>query len=125
MQKAQFKFRNLLTGVAMTNGEAWKSLRKFFIRSYKEFGLPVIRDNASGPMYESLFKTIEDLRARKGEQFNIINELLKGCSGAMRKILFGEDKVTEEIVLKMNEAYNDTLDGMAGVKLLLIGPVGR
>lgn len=78
-------------------------------------------------MYESLFQSMEDLRvrARKGEPFNIIHELLKGCTGTMRKILFGEDNVSEEMILKMNAAYSVSLEGMAGVKMLLIGPFGR
>lgn len=111
-------------GVAFANGEQWKVLRKFFVQTYKEYGLTIIRDNAASPIYDSVSQAVEDIRAKKGEPFNVIELLTEKCMGSIRRALFGEDGVTDEDLREMVRAYGVTLDAMTGVKMMLMGPVG-
>lgn len=105
------------------NGEQWKVLRKFFAQGFKEYGL--IRDNSASPMYDSVAQSLEDIRTKKGEAFNVIELLTEHCMGSIRRVLFGEDGVTDEDLREMIRAYAVSLDGMTGVKMMLMGPVGR
>lgn len=109
----------------MINGDPWKSLRKFFVQAFREYGLTLMKDNTAGPVYSSLERTIEDLHKKKGVPFNIIELLIDRCMGTMQKVLFGEDGVTDEKIREMNKAYGFALESMGGINLLLIGPFGR
>ncbi|XP_054711505.1 cytochrome P450 2F3-like [Uloborus diversus] len=115
----------LANGVSMVNGEPWKVLRKFFIQSFKEFGMTTLKNTTDGPVYESLTKTIEEIREKNGQSFNVIDLLIERCSATMKKMLFGSDGVTNEELRIMNDAYIIALDGMTGNKFLFIGPFAR
>lgn len=126
----RFEKFNMLTyilegGVAMSNGETWRVQRKFFIQTFKEYGLTAMRENTVGPVYDSISKTIEDLKSREGSPFNVIDLLVIRCTVTMRKVLFGEDGVTDEQIQAMNTAYAVALERMTGVNLLLIGSFGK
>ncbi|XP_054711511.1 cytochrome P450 2F3-like [Uloborus diversus] len=115
----------LSKGVAMTNGEPWKILRKFFVQNFKEYGMSSLKDTTDGPIYESLVKTIEDIRQKKGQSFNVIDLLVERCSGIIKKMIFGIDGVTGEELRILNETYAVALDGMTGNKMMFIGPFGK
>lgn len=121
---------NLLTyiledGVAMVNGDAWKSLRKYFVQAFRQYGLTVMKDSTATPSYKAVEEILEELNKRKGVPFNVIELLTEKCTGTMQKVLYGEEGVSSEALREMNVAYGIATEAMGGVNLLLIGPIGK
>ncbi|KFM69284.1 Cytochrome P450 2B11, partial [Stegodyphus mimosarum] len=54
-------------GVFLSNGEAWKTLRKFYLNVFKDIGLKTMKENVTGPVYDTIDSTIKDLRSLNGE----------------------------------------------------------
>lgn len=111
--------------MTFVNGEPWKVLRKFFILKFKEYGLYTIRDNIAGPVYDSLETTIEDLKNADGKPVNIVELLEKRSTVSIRRILFGENGITDRNVERIVELYTEMLEGNFSVNMLLIGPLAR
>ncbi|GFU98179.1 methyl farnesoate epoxidase [Trichonephila clavipes] len=56
-------------------------------------------------VYDSIKSTIEDLKARKGEPFSIVDVMTLKCTSMMRLTLFGDVGATDEQIRKFNELY--------------------
>ncbi|GFQ85646.1 cytochrome P450 2B1 [Trichonephila clavata] len=92
-------------GVAFANGEPWKVIRKFFLPVMKERGTISIKNSMSGLLYDSIKSTIDDLKSRKGESFNIVEIMTLKCTSMLRLTLFGDVGATDEQIRKFNELY--------------------
>ncbi|KFM76704.1 Cytochrome P450 2A9, partial [Stegodyphus mimosarum] len=113
-------------GVAFINGEPWKVLRKFFFQIFKDIGMmSSLKDNTSGPMYDTLNSLITDLRNLNGLPVNIIDILNEKCSNVLRRILFGENGITEEQMRNIIRPYGALLEAMSGTNLLLTGELAE
>ncbi|XP_054711292.1 uncharacterized protein LOC129220883 [Uloborus diversus] len=108
-------------GVAGVNGEAWKTLRKFFIQSLKEYGM---KENM-GPVYNSLSDTMDYLRSKNGDPANVLQLLTDKCTVTIRSVLFGENGISQESIESVNDALSVVLGGLTSTKLMLYGISAR
>lgn len=109
----------------MINGERWKVLRRFFLQNLKEYGVTATRENMLGPIYDTLPTIIEDLKAVGDAPFNVLDMMTAKCQVTLRKVLFGENGISNEQLRLLNKAYAPALETFSGVNTLLIGPVAR
>ncbi|GBM77232.1 Cytochrome P450 2B12 [Araneus ventricosus] len=112
-------------GVAFINGESWKVVRKFFLVLLKERGANSIKTSIAGPLYDSIKSTINDIKAKKGDPFNLIELLTDNCNTILRLTLFGETGATEEQIRKFNEMYGIQIQCMTPRNSLLSGKFAR
>ncbi|GFS86840.1 cytochrome P450 2B1 [Nephila pilipes] len=92
-------------GVTFINGEPWKVIRKFLLPIMKERGTSSIKKSMAGPLYDSIKSTINDLKAKNGEPFNIVEVMTLKCTAVLRLTLFGDVGATDEQIQKFNELY--------------------
>ncbi|KAF8764667.1 Cytochrome P450 2F3 like protein [Argiope bruennichi] len=112
-------------GVGFTKGEAWKVLRKFFIRVLKERTAISEKNSMIGPVYDSIKSTIIDLKEEKGKPLNLIELLTTKCTTNLRLMLFSEVGASEEQMKKIMELYAEELEGFMPLNLLLSGSIMR
>ncbi|GBM72743.1 Cytochrome P450 2B11 [Araneus ventricosus] len=112
-------------GVAFTNGESWKVIRKFFLVLLKERGTNSIKTSIAGPLYDSIKCIVNELKAKKGEPVNLIEFLTHKCNTILRLTLFGEVGATEEQVRKLNELYAVQIESMLPMTMLLCGTFAK
>lgn len=112
-------------GLVTTNGEQWKVLRKFFIQSFREYGLTSVKERLAGPIYDSVNATVDSLKATNGSPVNIILILNERSSAIFRRMMFNDDEITDEELNGMLECYQNVLTILARKNLLLIGEFAR
>ncbi|XP_071036360.1 cytochrome P450 2J1 [Parasteatoda tepidariorum] len=110
-------------GIVGIKGEAWKTLRKFFLGQFRERGMNVIKD--SGCMYDIIRETIGDLKETKGKPVDIANIVLTKCNAIMRQTLLGGDGMSEKEMREFNENYFQALATMTAPTLLLSGNIAK
>nr|XP_042896476.1 cytochrome P450 2A13-like isoform X2 [Parasteatoda tepidariorum] len=108
-------------GVPSLNGEKWKTVRKFFIQQFRERGMTTIKESFSGPIYDTVRETIDDLRKANSQPVDIAGILLTKCNKIMRQTLFGNDGMTEQELTDFCNAYFANLMSQTSVNLLLVG----
>lgn len=118
-------FNFLLLGLTIRNGEEWKVLRKFFVQSFRQFGLTSVKEYMSGPIYDSINSSVDVLKASNGTPVNIISILNDSSSAILRRILFNDSEITDEELKGILECYQNILPIFTGKKLLLIGNIAR
>lgn len=118
-------FNFLLLGLTIRNGEEWKVLRKFFVQSFRQFGLTSVKEYMSGPIYDSVNASVDVLKASNGTPVNIISILNDSSSAILRRILFNDSEITDEELKGILECYQNILPIFTGKKLLLIGNIAR
>ncbi|XP_035217511.1 cytochrome P450 2B1-like [Stegodyphus dumicola] len=109
-------------GVPFLNGEPWKVLRKFFLQVFKDIGMNSLKDNASGPVYDALNSITEDFQNLNGEPIVVIEMLHSKCSNVYRRIMFGENGITEQQMRNFTDPYMAILEHIP-TNLLLIGKI--
>ncbi|KAG8176955.1 hypothetical protein JTE90_015421 [Oedothorax gibbosus] len=112
-------------GVAFLNNEDWKVNRKFFLQILKERVSLSVKNLLSGSLYDAVNATIVELRAKQGEEVNIIEFLTKKCNANMRLVFFGENGISEENVAVINENYAVMMVCFTAPNLLLTGNIAK
>ncbi|GFS86842.1 cytochrome P450 2B11 [Nephila pilipes] len=112
-------------GVAVINGEPWKVMRKFILPILKERGAISMKNNLSGPLYDSIQSTINDLKTKNGEPFNIVEIMTLKCTAILRLTLFGDVGATDEQIQKFNELYLREMMLFTSSNMFLSGPFAR
>lgn len=113
-----FMFRD---GVAFSNGELWKVLRKFFISKFKEYGMNAVKENAACSVYDALKNTVEELRDSKGRPINITDVITMKCMMTIRRIIFNDEGITMEELQKLSDLYTTMMTAQTTTNLLLSG----
>nr|XP_042906022.1 cytochrome P450 2H1 isoform X1 [Parasteatoda tepidariorum] len=112
-------------GVGFINGEPWKMLRKFCLQQFRESGMTTIKDNMTGPLYDSIKETVDYLREKKGEPVEILQLLTDKCTSITRLTLFGGSRVTDRQIREMNESYGHTMTFLTVPNMLYTGKTAR
>ncbi|KFM69288.1 Cytochrome P450 1A1, partial [Stegodyphus mimosarum] len=81
-----------------------------------------LKDNASGPVYDTLNSITEDFQNLNGKPIDIIDMLQSKCSNAYRRIMFGENGITEQQMRNFTGPYMVILEHIPA-NLLLIGKI--
>ncbi|GBN96749.1 hypothetical protein AVEN_12201-1 [Araneus ventricosus] len=112
-------------GVGFLNGEPWKELRKFFVQVLKERGIITVKDSLSGSMYEAINSTVDLLNEKKEEPVNIIEIVTTKCNSILRRMLFGDNGMSEEQMREIIEVYETVMQIMMPKNLTLTGDIPR
>ncbi|GBM72411.1 hypothetical protein AVEN_73637-1 [Araneus ventricosus] len=112
-------------GVGFLNGEPWKELRKFFVQVLKERGIITVKDSLSGSMYEAINSTVDLLNEKKEEPVNIIEIVTTKCNSILRRMLFGDNGMSEEQMREIIEVYEAVMQVMMPKNLTLTGDIPR
>ncbi|KAF8764668.1 Cytochrome P450 2F3 like protein [Argiope bruennichi] len=112
-------------GIGFLNEEQWKELRKFILLILRERGIVSFKDNLSGSMYEAIKSTVDLLNAKKEEPVNIIEIMTSKCSSILRRMLFGEDGMSEEQVQELVKIYEAVMRIMQPKNMTLTGEFSR
>ncbi|XP_035215946.1 cytochrome P450 2H2-like isoform X2 [Stegodyphus dumicola] len=112
-------------GVFFSNGEAWKTLRKFFLNTFKDIGLKSMKYNMTGPVYDTIDSTIKDLRSLNGEPVDIVETVNNKFMNTARCTFFGEDGISMEQFRKLIEHYIITIEILTGSYTLLYGTIAK
>lgn len=115
----------IFTGIVTQNDEDWKTNRKFFMQILKDRVSLSVKDMLSGSLYDSVNRTIDELRHKMGQKVNIVDVLVDKCNANMRLTLFGETGITEDQVKEINELYVAVMYCFTSSNLLLVGNVAR
>ncbi|GFU98171.1 cytochrome P450 2J3 [Trichonephila clavipes] len=91
----------------------------------KERGTISIKNSISGALYDSIKSTIDEMKARKGEPFNIVDIMTLKCTSILRLTLFGDFGATDEQIRKFNELYLRELVVLIPSNLFLSGAIAK
>ncbi|XP_035217512.1 cytochrome P450 2B11-like [Stegodyphus dumicola] len=111
-------------GIFLTNDEAWKTLRKFFINNFKVNGLISMKDNVT-EVYDTIDSTIKDLRSLNGEPVDIVEIVNNKFMNTARCTFFGEDGISMEHFRKLIDHFIIALEILAGTYTLLYGTIAK
>ena len=106
-------------------GEEWKVLRKFFVQSFREYGLSSVKDYMAGPIYDTVNASVDILRETNGTPINIISILNNSSADILRRMLFNDDEIEDEELKAILESYQYILQSFTGKKLFLMGNMAK
>ncbi|XP_035210436.1 cytochrome P450 2B11-like [Stegodyphus dumicola] len=112
-------------GILFSNGEVWKTLRKFFLSAFKDIGLKSMQDNVTGPVYDTIDSTMKDLRSLNGEPVDIVEMVNTKLMDTARCTFFGEDGITVEQFRKFIEGYIAAVEGLLTPNVFLFGNIAK
>ncbi|XP_035210440.1 cytochrome P450 2B11-like [Stegodyphus dumicola] len=112
-------------GVLFSNGEAWRTLRKFFLNAFKDIGLKTMKENVTGPVYDTIDSTIRDLHRLKGKPVDIVEMVNAQFLNTARCTFFGEDGISIEQYRKYLEHYAIAAESLLKTNALLYGTIPK
>ncbi|XP_073504167.1 cytochrome P450 2K1-like isoform X1 [Phyllobates terribilis] len=105
-------------GISFSNGEVWKSMRRFTISTLRDFGMG--KKSVEARIQDELMPLIESFKSYKGKPFNTDLLINSAVSNVICPIIFGKrfeyDDPTFQKLIKML-AENDILIGTPKVML--------
>ncbi|KFM82285.1 Cytochrome P450 2J1, partial [Stegodyphus mimosarum] len=112
-------------GVLFTNGEAWKTLRKFFLNTFRDIGLKSMKGNVTGPVYDTIDSTIKELHSLKGEPVDIVELVNAEFMNTARCTFFGEDGISMELYRKYLDYYTIAAEDLIRTTAFLFGTIPK
>ncbi|XP_054723382.1 cytochrome P450 2B4-like [Uloborus diversus] len=108
-------------GLPYLNGEPWKVMRKFFVQTFKEYGLTVQKEATAGSLYDHLNSTVETLRTSSDASIGVIEFFTERIMNIMHGLVLNNDALTKEDYREFIKHYVTLFENMSPIDNLMTG----
>ncbi|XP_015912922.2 cytochrome P450 2B6 [Parasteatoda tepidariorum] len=113
-------------GITFSEGEKWRTVRKYFTSEFRERGLTVFNENTAGVMDEAVSCFIKELREGSNKPVDVMRLLTHKCNHIIRQTLFGlNTTVSETDINKILEDYKIVTSLFHTSSMLLHGKLAK